>query len=63
MEDVDFRAIIDRLAADGVTQTELAERVGCSQENLSRIKAGQEPRFRLGMKILREYEAEVGPVV
>lgn len=60
MTKVDFRTMIQRIADEGVTQTDLAERVGCTKENMSRIKGGQEPRYNLGAQIVGEYVDIVG---
>ena len=52
-DDVDFRVIITALREAGLSQTQIAEKVGASQANISRIGNGQEPTYNLGHRLIR----------
>lgn len=56
----DFRAIVRRLCADGMTQTAIAQHCGCDQSTISDIANGRgEPRYSMGVALLKLAQAAI----
>lgn len=60
---MDWNKLISELEAGGLTQTEIAERCGCSQPYVSQLKAGlrASPAFDIGSALTALHEAQKSP--
>ncbi len=54
------KVVTEILQKQGMTEKQLAERVGCTQPAINRIKRGQRtPRYNIGTKLMALYESRV----
>jgi predicted transcriptional regulator len=55
LEDVSFKAVLEELRFEGLSDTKIAELVGSSQAYVTRLRKGErtEPSFRIGIRILK----------
>lgn len=51
---MDWKSVIGELEASGLTQKEIADRVGCSQPYVSQLKSGarKKPEFETGQALV-----------
>lgn len=48
-----WKDLIQHLAGNGFSQDAMAKAAGCDQSTISRIAAGSEPRFKVGMALIQ----------
>lgn len=55
---MDWKLLIQNLISSGLTETEIAKDVGCSQPSVNQLKTGvvKEPKHRIGSALIELHE-------